>query len=186
MSQLMRKYARNPCLRIKPISCSIRRPRRRGPDSVGQTLRTQRPHQRLVPVFTFRVGVRVVAQAPSGGSGSVMAHPTKSLGATNSASRRTPSQLFRGPKQSAGRHIPASRRLGVCCGRAATAARIPIRLQVTAVDATSSSPTPNARLREAHRRHFQACTPSIRRDQAVPGRGSRGFPSHASRHEDQG
>ena len=37
--------------------------------------------QRLILVFTFRVGVRLLCRRPSGGLGSVMAHPAKSSSA---------------------------------------------------------------------------------------------------------
>ena len=69
--------------------------------AVGQTLCTQRPHQCLILVFTFRVGVRVVVQATLGRLGQVHRAPGQEVFGPRHQFRhlgvRFP-QLVRGPK----------------------------------------------------------------------------------------
>ena len=137
--------------------------------AVGQTLGTQRPHQRLVLVFTFRVGVRVVVQASLGGLGQVHRAPGQEVFGPRHQFRhlgvRFP-QFVRGTKTvsrvATFRGIEAAQERVVVDGPQQPV-RVPIPFAGERGGRQRQEPRPQRGIaigpREAHRRHFPGLDP---------------------------
>ena len=138
--------------------------------AVGQTLCTQRPHQRLVLVFTFRVRVGIVVQASlgrlgkgHGASGQEVFSPRHEVGHLGV---RVPQFVGRAKTVRGSPHSASSRRLRSVLWSMARNSRCVFqsRLQVNvAVDnATSLGPSAGSRSARARRTAgtSHACTPT--------------------------